>query len=524
MKESSKSPDRKGAYMPDITSEMESSLDSIQELDSEASSSIFGGTATPVQFAPNTSTDESDDLTANTEDTDAKENSNWSTSLQTVLDQPPSSLPYKMLLGGMLFCSAFVTWASVGQINEVGKASGQLVPQGETYKVHPVTPGKIARILVKEGEAVKAGQVIAELDQEIALNDVARLQEERASYQKQLLQTEALIEKTRLEAQTRVKIAQAEVRGQEAVIEQVKAKMDSQKAAIAQIEDRVATSQMLMKELRTDAAAQQERLERLKSLVTEGALSRDQLFQAQRNLGDRQRTIIQQSGDIKQALTESTRLQSDLQQVMAESQRMQAELARKQAEVSTVNLQAQQTIQRLEVEKIDLQAKLQQTEKLLAQAKTRLKQLTLTAPVDGFVLSLNLSNSGEVVQTGQTIAEIAPQGSPLVLSAILPDREAGFVEVGDSAQVKLDAYPFQDYGIISGKVTSISADAKPNERLGAVYRLEIVLDRNHVRANNQEIKFKAGQAASAEIIIRRRRIIDILLDPVKQLKESGVNL
>ncbi len=514
--------------MPVVTSsEMEftlDSLDSIEELDSQASSVIFGGTATQVEFLSNTSTDESDDLITKKQDTRAGENSNWSTSLQTVLDQPSSSLPYKMLLGGMLFCSAFVTWASIGQVNEVGKAAGQLVPQGATYKVNPVTPGKVARILVKEGDTVKAGQVIAELDQEIAQNEVARLQEERASYQKRLLQAEALMEKTRLETETRVKIAQAEVKGQEAVITQVAAKIDSQKAAIAQIEDRVGTSQMLMKELRGDATAQQERLERLKSLVTEGALSRDQLFQAQRSLGDRQRTIIQQSGDIKQSLTESIRLQSDLQQVIAEQERMQADLIRKQAEVRTVSLQAEQTIQKLQVEKIDLQAKLRQTEKLLIQAKARLKQLSLTAPVDGFVLSLNLGNSGEFVQIGQTIAEIAPQGTPLVLSAVLPDREAGFVEVGDAAQVKLDAYPFQDYGIISGKVTSISADAKSNEQLGAVYRLEIALDRNHVKANNQEIKFKAGHTASAEIIIRRRRIMDMLLDPVKQLEENGINL
>ena len=91
-------------------------------------------------------------------------------------------------------------------------------------------------------------------------------------------------------------------------------------------------------------------------------------------------------------------------------------------------------------------------------------------------------------------------------------------------QLKLDAYPYQDYGVVSGKVTSISPDAKPDEKLGPVYRVKVELDRNYITDEDKRIPFKAGQTASADIIIRRRRIAEMLLDPIRQLQKGGINL
>jgi HlyD family type I secretion membrane fusion protein len=259
-------------------------------------------------------------------------------------------------------------------------------------------------------------------------------------------------------------------------------------------------------------------------LVNEGALSREGLFQAQQQFTQLQRNITQQEGDIQQALAEAQRLRGDLQQGVAGLKRLQAELVRKHAEATNAQLQAQQSIQQLLVQKTQLQAKIQQSQKQFAQVQTELKQLTLRAPADGVVYTLNVRKEGEVVQLGQTIAEIAPQGAPLVLTAVLPTREAGFVKVGEPVQIKFDAYPYQDFGIVSGKVHSISPDSKLDERLGAVYRLEVVLDHNSLGQNGQEIPLKAGQTAQADIVIRQKRIAEMILDPIRKLKTGGLNL
>lgn len=426
----------------------------------------------------------------------APTDAHWSTSLQTVLDQPPSTIPHKFLLGGSLFGVLFLAWAWFGQINEVGQAKGQLVPKGQVYKIHPIELGKVTRLAVQEGQDVKAGQVVAELDNQIAADEVARLQKILMADQIQLSQTQTLIERTALEAKTQAAIAQANTQAQTVMI--------------AQAQSQAATAEKLLEQWQGDAVAQASRLERLQPLVAEGAIAKEQTFEVEQALRDRQRTITQQQGELQQALSEAKRLQ--------------AELAQKQAEGRKAQLEAQQRIQQLEVQVTELEAKIAETQNLLMTAQTKLKQRFLYAPVSGVVLSLNVPNAGEVVQPGQTIAEIAPSNAPLVLSAALPNREAGFVKPGMEVQVKLDAYPFQDYGIISGKVLTVSPTTKPDERLGPVYLLEVALNRHSINTKNQTVKFKAGQTATADIIIRRRRIIDILLDPLKKLQHGAVDL
>lgn len=479
--------------------------------------------------------------------------SNWSASLQTVLDNPPASLPGRVVLGGIVFCAAFGAWANLGHIDEVGKASGLLAPQGEVYKINPVVAGKITKLYVQEGESVKAGQVVAEIDNQIAFKEIERLEQERVALHTELVQIDSLIDKTTLELQTRAQIAQAEQQAQTSTVAGAKVRLAANYQLLNQLQNQytdiisrrsaieplLAKSKELLKQRQEEVEAYKERVERLKPLLTEGAISRDMVFNAEQELRQRQLAITknqleetpmtrerlfeakQAEAQIARSITQS---QSEIEQTQTEIKRLQAELVQKGAEASTVKIQAQQKIQQLEVEETQIKAKIQQAAKLLEKAKAELKQLYLTAPVDGVVLSLNINNTGETVQAGQTFAEIAPQSAPLILQAVLPNREAGFVKVGETAQVKFDAYPYQDYGIIAGKVKSISPGAKVDERLGATYRVEIELERNYVTANNQLIKFKPGQTATAEIITRQRRIIDVLLDPIRQIQKSNLSL
>jgi HlyD family secretion protein len=420
----------------------------------------------------------------------------WSTSLQAVLDQPPSTLPLHLILGGTVFCLVFGAWSWLGQVNEVGHASGRLVPQGETYKIHPVEAGKVARIAVEEGQVVKAGQLLVALDSQLANHEVKRLQQLLSAYQAEMIQKQAQLEEIHLEAETRAVIAAAN--------------SQAQKAAIAQAKVSTEMASQLAIQYHQDMASQKERLERLRPLVVEGAISRERLFELEQGLRDRQSNIIRNQGDIQRGL--------------AEVERLQAELTQKQAEGRKAHLEAQQQIKQLQSQMMELNAKTAETQTLLRSATVRLEQRFLYAPVDGTVSSLNIANIGEVVQPGQTIAEIGSQGVPLVLKAILTNQEAGFVKSGMPVQVKFDAYPYQNYGVIPGRVISTSPDAKPDEKIGAVYHVEIGLERDYVMANQQKIQFKPGQTATAEIVIRDKRIIDILIDPIRQLQAGGINL
>ncbi len=421
--------------------------------------------------------------------------SDWSLALQTVLDQPPSTLPNRLAWGSLLFACCFAGWAWFGQVNEVARAQGKLIPQGEVYKIHPTDLGKVSQVLVKEGQAVKAGDLIATLDPAIANNEVERLKQDLVGYQAQLIQTQLLFAQAQLQAETRRAIGSAATQ--------------AQVGAVTQAAANVGTTQALLAQLQVDKVAQLERLERLQPLATAGAIAQEQVFQVEQSLRDRQRTIIEHEGT--------------LAHTNAEIQRLQAEVGQKQAEEKDFGVAAEQQIQQMGLKVTELQSKISETQLLIASAQVKLQQFSLYAPVDGVVSTLNLHNVGEVVQPGQPIAEITPTNQPLVLVATLPNQEAGFVKPGLPVQVKLDAYPFQDYGMVSAKVITISPDAKFDQQLGQVYRVEVQLDRHYIVKENQKIPFKAGQTATAEIVTRQRRIADLLFDPLKKM-QNGMTL
>jgi HlyD family secretion protein len=535
---------------------------------------------------------------------------NWSTSLHSVLDQPPVSLPQRFILGGMVFCVAFGAWATLGKIDQVGHAQGKLVPKGAVYKIHPTEPGKIINLAIQEGEKITAGQLLAELDPSTAESEVERLEKILGAYQIQLVQQISLIERTRLEAEASQAIAAADKRGAEAAIdgarasaattqsqiEQLQADVVSQQARQQQLKPLEKDVQDLLWQLKTDinsqqgrrdqvkplqrktqelvaqlqvkVAAHKERIARLKPLVDEGALSKDVLFQAEEALRESENAVIRsqlgektqaddrafeveqtvrdrQSAAVRSQLSDASvvkerlfeveqglrdrissigKMQGQLTEQMAQVDQLQAEASSKQAAARHTQLENEQKIQQLEMELNQAKSKIAETKTLLAQAKNKLKQRFIYAPVTGVISALNIHHTGEVVQPGETIAEVTPNDAPLVLEVSLPNREAGFVKTGMPVQVKFDAFPYQNYGVMPGKVVSISPDAKTDERLGVFYRVEVSIDRDSVKANNQTWKLKAGQTATADIVIRQRSIADILLDPLKQLQKGGMSL
>jgi hemolysin D len=421
--------------------------------------------------------------------------SDWSLALQTVLDQPPATLPSRLTGAGLLFACCFAGWAWFGQVNEVARAPGKLIPKGEVYQIHSIERGKVSQILVKEGQSVQAGQLIATLDPALANHDVARLQQDLTSYQAQLAQTQILLAQTQLQAETRRAIGSAATQ--------------AQVGAVTQATANIGTTQAILAQLQLDKSAQLERLQRLQSLAAEGAIAQEQVFQVEQSLRDRQRTIIEHEGN--------------LQHTDAAVKRLQAEVSQKQAEEKDFGLAAAQQIQQMVLRVTELHNKISETQLLIASAQTKLQQLSLYAPVDGVVSTLNVKNIGEVTSSRQPIAEVTPKHQPLVLVATLPNQEAGFVKPGMSVQVKLDAYPFQDYGMVAAQVITISPDTKPDQQLGQVYRVEVRLDQHHIVKDQQKIPFKAGQTATAEIVTRQRRIAELLFEPLKQM-QNGIDL
>ncbi len=481
------------------------------------------------------------------------ENVHWSPPLQNLLDRPPAMLPKQIILGGMVFFLAFGSWAWFGEAEEVGKAQGKLVPKGETYKVESIELGKISRIVVEEGEEVKAGQLLVELDTSLAVKEVERFEQILTASKIELSQKQAQLERVNLEYQTHERISEAETLGQLSAINSAKNQVQvfrqllaQQKAEIEAYQTRQKLlnfvpkiSQERFEQVNLELEAHKARLARLRELEKSGGVSKDFIFQAEQahrqaklqlleNKAQEITNVSEQLFQAEQSLRDlneqKTQSQGELARALKEVEQLEADLKRKQAERSRMMLEAEQKIQQFQLEITQIETKIAETQNLLASAQTKLQEKSLKSPIDGVVLSLNVKNSGKVLNPGETIAEISPHESPLILSAIMPNQESGFIEIGMPVQIKLDAYSYQDFGTIPGKVISISSDAKSDEKLGLVYRVEIELEKDYIVQDRKSIRFKPGQTATADIIIRSRRIVDLFLDPIKKIQKDGIDL
>lgn len=478
----------------------------------------------------------------------------WSPMMQLVLDEPTSRLPQYLVLGGIVFCSSFLLWAWFGKIEQIGKAQGKLVPKGETYKIESIDSAKITDIAVKEGQKVKAGQLIVKLNSEQQIREVARLKKLISSYQLELNQKRHLLNQVKLETKAHQRIAGAEVRGQQSAIDsaiaeslvtrnllkQRQSELNAHSTRKKRVQDLSLLDRQKLAQINTELTEHQQRLERLKPLVQQGAISEEVYFQAQRayHQSQQQQTdsklqgisniseqIFQSEQALRQMEASITKNQGDLIAGQKKIEQLQAELIHKIAERQKKELEAQQKEEQIKLEIGQTETRIAETQNQLVGAINMLKKKSLRSPVAGTVLSFNLNNIGKVVQSGDTIAEIAPEDSELLLSAILPDREAGFVELGMTAQVKFDAYSYQDFGVIPGKIIAVSADMKTDEKLGAVYQVKIELERNYVIDEHlKKTFFRPGQTAIADIVIQRKRIMDILLEPIQKLEQDGIDL
>lgn len=542
---------KKGQKTTGISDSSSSLNPELQEVDPKTKAALKGGVTSVATPTVNLSSDVSSFSPISSATTN--DFTNWSTPVHSLLDQPPATLPQRLTICGIVFSILFGAWAWFGTVEQVGNARGKLIPKGQTYHVEPLELGKVSQVLVKEGDTVRAGQMLVKLDEELAKKEIARLQEMLVAQQIELKQKQDLLEKVDLESRNYLIMARSEQQIQQLAVNQAKERVATLRQLLSiqssealayrhrqtELQPLPTVAQERLRQLNLELENHQERLKRLEFLEAEGAISQEYIFQAEQELRRVEQQILQtQLQDVNSAEeqlfqanqtirdTEAriTQNQGELANSLQEAEQLATELALKQAEAQQTLLQYQQRKKQLEVEITQLQAKSAETKNLLVSAEAQLKHKYLIAPVDGTILSLNLQNTGQVVQPGRTVAEIAPEGVPLILSAVLPNQEAGFVEEGMAVKVKLDAYPYQDYGVIPGIVSKISPDAKSDEHLGEVYLVEVTLERDHVLKNQQTITFKAGQTGTADIIIRRRRIIDVLIDPIKKIQQDGMKL
>ncbi|BBD70780.1 HlyD family secretion protein [Nostoc commune NIES-4072] len=423
----------------------------------------------------------------------------WSSLTKELIDTLPRIWTRGLLYWLVVFAAIVLPWAMLSKVDETGSARGRLEPQGRTVRLDAPVTGKVTAIKVKEGQTVLSGQTLLELESELTRTELQQTQAKLEGQQNRVNQLQLLKNQLEMSLRTQQLQNQAQESEQLAQLDQIHQKFNSSKQVYALEVGRIKLAK--------------NEVQRYQYLLQKGAIAKSKLEEIEGAMFERQRLLEQAQSDIQQANTEIAKQQSTNQRI-----RRTGELA---------VLDSQKQLKELQAQVVDLQSEISQTKKQIHSLQFQLQQQTLRAPIAGTIFQLSINNAGTVVQPGQMITQIAPNGVPLIFRAQMPSQESGFLRVGMPVKIKFDAYPFQDYGVIEGKLHWISPDSKVVETAqGKIenFELEIAVPQTYIQSGNKRIALTPGQTATAEVIVRQRRIVDFVLDPFKKLQKGGFKL
>jgi membrane fusion protein, hemolysin D len=416
--------------------------------------------------------------------------------------EPPSPLPRAILylLGTLLV--ALTAWSMIGRLNIIAVASGKLVPQTYVKVVQPASAGIIKEILVREGDAVKAGQVLARLDPGMSEVDARQVGDQ--------LQI-ARLSQRRIDAE----LAGIEPTAQAGDVPELFAQMLAQYRARRQAQtDAIDAQRAMLGKAEQDLRAALEMQSKLKQTLP--------IYQDQENAWQQ----LQKEGFAGRLLAEDRRrMRIEAQQELKaqahaiEGYRATITQSRKRMEQLDSNYR-----QALYSERVDTTAQAEKLEQDQRKQLLRRDLLELRAPQDGTVKDLATHTEGAVLTPGSVLLTIVPANEPLRAEVWVTNLDRGFVHPGQVVKVKVAPYPFQKYGMVEGVVTTVGADVteQPNETNDQKappshrFRSLVELKSQYLDANGVHHPLTPGMQVDAEIKLGDRTVLEYVLSPVRK--------
>lgn len=421
-------------------------------------------------------------------------------------EEAPSPLPRFVLWTVLALLAALGAWASLGRLDVVAVAEGRLVPGSQLRIVQPAEGGVLNELLVKEGERVSAGQVLARMDVRAAQADAASVKHEIDLRRLQLGRIEAELRGTLLApAPEDPPLLYAQVEAQRvARVRVLEAGLAEERAVIGRARREMQAAQ----ETRTKLAGtlpliieQQQAFERLARDGYAGKLM----------LAQRSRERLEAEQDLR------------AQEHRVESARSSIEQGERRLAQITASYRAQ-----LQSEQLEAQSVLARSRQELEKLRHRQGFAELRAPADGVVKDLATHTRGAVLAPGTVLMTLVPEGEALVAEVWLANQDAGFVFQGQGAKLKLASYPFQKFGMLEARVLRVSADATERAAGESVrgagayaYRAQLEPLAQELRRGETRHALLPGMQLTAEIKLAERSVLEYLLSPVQRIAHEA---
>jgi hemolysin D len=392
-----------------------------------------------------------------------------------------------------LFVLALV-WSIFGQVDIVAVAPGRIIVSDRTKVIQPLEDSVVKRVLVRDGDRVKAGQLLIELDPTMASADKASVQEQLKAAGSEEQRTGALLSGLTTGQTPRLgKSSDAATRTQlESEWQDIQAKLAKLDAEIARRQAEMATVKEAIAKLEETVPMARTREADFKRLVDQGYISGHATQ-------DKTRERIELERDLA---TQRARLMES-QAMLRESEQARAAF-RAETTRQLTDRNAQATTRR------------QQFSADHSKASQRERLTQLTAPVDGVVQQLAMHTTGGVVTTAQPLMIVVPDSPSVTAEVTIANQDIGFVNAGQTATVKLDTFTYTRYGTVEATVDVVTADAVTDEKKGSYYPAILTLSQKEMDIDGKRVPLSPGMTLTAEIKTGKRRVIEYLLSPVQR--------
>ena len=419
----------------------------------------------------------------------------------------PNPLGRAVLAALLILLAALMVWIVFGRLDIVAVAEGKLVPQSYLKIVQPAESGIVRQILVREGEAVRAGQILMRMDALIADTDAKSLTAEFQRKRMTLRRIDAELggKAFKMEAGDPPRLARETEAQYHANRNALEAALEEERSRLAKARHDLSSAEQIKAKLIEVLPHYREQGKAFEKLAREG-------FAGGIMASDKQRERIEKEQELK------------TQEFLIEAAR--AGILQSEKKLAQIDSDYRR---QLYVERNENQGAADRLVLEIAKQTHKQNLLELRAPQDGLVKDLATHTVGTVVQPGTVLVTLIPQEESLRAEVWVSNDDIGFVRNGQTVKVKLAAFPFQKYGMIDGQVEHVSADATDGNAAGGVsandkpaksqpllYKTLVALKAMHLEMDGERFVLGAGMQANAEILLGTRSVFEYLLSPVRK--------
>ncbi|OZA04619.1 MAG: secretion protein HylD [Methylophilaceae bacterium 17-44-8] len=412
-----------------------------------------------------------------------------------IIEQSPLKAK-KLLYTILVILIALLLWAAFAEVDEISRGDGRVVPSRQVQVIQSLDGGIVSEILVKAGDIVKVGTPLVKIDETRAASSLKENQGQYFALLAKEARLKALANDTSFSPPPQVRTEMPAVYDQEYALynasrEELSSTLNIARDQMVQREKELIEVQFKKEFAEKTYESANKELAANKPLLASGAVSEIDILRLER---------------------EATRARGEIDQARAQGNRIQVSISEAKRKI----VEAEQTFKsKVRTELNETSAKINSLTQTRVALTDKVKQSTLTSPVNGKVSRLFFNTIGGVIQPGKEVMEVVPTDDSLILETKVQIKDIAFIRPEQAAIIKLTAYDYTIYGTLDGVVQSIAADSTVDDKGNAYY---IVKVRTLKSAIGKGLPIIPGMMAQVDILTGKKTVLSYLLKPVLKAK------